>query len=249
MMLAIVWLVSGVALGQSDRQSVEIQATSITLPEPILASQVGDVRATIESVLGGLSYRQFARDSVVAPVRIKLQYIRNEQGVRVGHLVHLAMIAHVDIAKLKSDSAMTELFGNGDEDAKLSQGELEERGVDGSDDAVRFRRLQFELLERIELECVLRIASDASPGRQRLDLQLDDRFDNRWKGEDAEGSYEGFAGWLHAARVEDGAVFIEARFAFTEPEVWFRGSNFLRSKLPLALQETAREFRRRLKKQ
>lgn len=221
----------------------------MTLPEPILASDVDDVEATIESAIGGLSYRQFARDSVVAPVRIKLQYIKDAQGARVGHLVHLAMIAHVDIATLKSDSAMRELFGDSDDEGALSESELEARGIEDGGEQVRYQRLRFELLERIEMDCVLRVAAEPSTDRQRLDFQLDDQFDNRWESENAEASYEGFTGWLHAARIEDGVVFIEARFAFAEPETWFRGSNFLRSKLPLALQEAAREFRRRLKKQ
>ena len=227
---------------------VRIGSVKVTLPEPVLAGNVENVQAAIESTIGGLSYRQFSRDSVVAPVRIKLQYVKDDKGQRIGHLVHLAMIAHTDIDTLKSDATMRNLFAEpeADESSKLGDEELAQKGIE-SDDSSHYHRVQFELLERVQLDCVLRVTVEESSGKQRLNLVVDERFDNRWKSGETEGSYDGFQGWLHAARVSKGVVFIEARLAFSEPETWFRGSNFLRSKLPLALQEAAREFRRRLK--
>jgi hypothetical protein len=44
-----------------------------------------------------------------------------------------------------------------------------------------------------------------------------------------------------------GALFIEHRQLFAEPEGWFGGKNLLRSKLPLAVQDTVRKLRRQLR--
>ena len=41
-------------------------------------------------------------------------------------------------------------------------------------------------------------------------------------------------------------MFIECHMIFDEPRGWFGGANLLRSKLPLAVQEEVRNFRRRL---
>ena len=243
--------VGGFATAQSEpitSEPIWIESVAVELPAPLLGSDVDDIEAAIESSIGGLSYRQFARNSVVAPVRIKLQYIKDADGNRVGHLVHLAMIAHTDIATLKSEATMRNLFSaEGGEGNLLSNEELVRHGVNDGGEDVQYQRVQFELLERVELDCVLRVGVEGSTERQQLNLKVDDRFENRWKSDQGEGDYRGFQGWLHAARVDDGLVFIEARLAFAEPPSWFRGSNFLRSKLPLALQEAAREFRRRLK--
>ncbi|MEO1528998.1 MAG: hypothetical protein AAFX06_26550 [Planctomycetota bacterium] len=233
----------------SKEQTIQIGSVSVTLPEPTLSGETDEPQAVIESIIGGLSYRQFARDSVVAPVRIRLQYIKDGEGERVGQLVHVAMIAHVDMETLQSDSMMRRLFADSDtaEAESLSETELSSRGIDDASGDVQYHPVNFKLLDKVKLEGVIRVESTSSAERQRLDFRVDERFENRWQTEQADGEYRGFHGWLHTAQIEGGVVFIEARLAFAEPTSWFRGSNFLRSKLPLALQESAREFRRRLK--
>jgi hypothetical protein len=54
--------------------------------------------------------------------------------------------------------------------------------------------------------------------------------------------------YLKATRLIEpaGAMFIECHMIFDEPRGWFGGANLLRSKLPLAVQEEVRNFRRRL---
>ncbi|MCS7305572.1 MAG: hypothetical protein NZ602_10755, partial [Thermoguttaceae bacterium] len=50
-------------------------------------------------------------------------------------------------------------------------------------------------------------------------------------------------------RQPGGALFIEHHHLFAEPNQWFGGKNFLRSKLPLAIQETVRKLRWQLRSQ
>jgi len=44
-----------------------------------------------------------------------------------------------------------------------------------------------------------------------------------------------------------GAIFVEQHFLFAEPQGWFRGAPLLRSKLPLAIQDSVRHLRRQLR--
>jgi hypothetical protein len=43
-----------------------------------------------------------------------------------------------------------------------------------------------------------------------------------------------------------GSLFVEYHVAFAEPQGWFQGANLLRSKLPIAAQDSVRKFRRTL---
>jgi hypothetical protein len=97
-------------------------------------------------------------------------------------------------------------------------------------------------------------------------LLLDDRlhddkeFPNTWSPleRDAQGKlsvgsahpYSGLGGYMKITSLSEpaGALFIECHIAFDEPEAWFNGKNFLRSKLPLVVQDNVRTFRRKLAK-
>lgn len=61
-------------------------------------------------------------------------------------------------------------------------------------------------------------------------------------------SYSGCGGYLSVTQtgLADNQLLIESRMAIYEPDEWFAGSNFLRSKFPAALQESAQSFRRKL---
>ena len=60
--------------------------------------------------------------------------------------------------------------------------------------------------------------------------------------------YAGCGGMLYvqATGLVDRQLLIESRTVLHEPAEWFAGSNFLRSRFPLVLQESAQKFRRRL---
>ncbi|MFO7901796.1 MAG: hypothetical protein R6U98_03985, partial [Pirellulaceae bacterium] len=60
--------------------------------------------------------------------------------------------------------------------------------------------------------------------------------------------YQGYAGYLKITNlsVPKGALLFEAHAVFHEPEEWFRGSNFLRSKIPLMVKESINGLRRKL---
>ncbi len=61
-------------------------------------------------------------------------------------------------------------------------------------------------------------------------------------------SYFGCGGYLCVCEtgIAENQLLIESRFAMHEPDDWFSGSNFLRSKFPTAMQESSQNFRRKL---
>ena len=100
---------------------------------------------------------------------------------------------------------------------------------------------------------------------QELDprFSADAEFPNQWRplrrtpsGEFAQGEPQPYAGMGQYVKVTalvdgrgqpKGTVFIEAHLAFHEPQGWFGGANLLGSKLPLAVQDHVRAFRRLLR--
>ncbi|QDV87518.1 hypothetical protein TBK1r_65490 [Stieleria magnilauensis] len=242
--------------------TVQIAGQSVTLAEPTLGdeSDADAQRRLITPLLRGLSFNQFARDSVVAPVRIYLRYITNEAGDRLGHDVHVVFIIHESLQTFSDQDIAQRLGGEvADETAEtpaevddVSAETLQGLGINDAGPQIRYRKLDFELLDKVRLTGLLRIAQRSSATQNRIDVSLVDRFDNRWQatdGREAGGEYSGFQGWLTATALAGmDAVFVEARFVMHEPEQWFAGSNYVRSKLPLVLQQAARDLRRRLKR-
>ena len=100
---------------------------------------------------------------------------------------------------------------------------------------------------------------------QKLDPRFarDAKFPNQWRpltrkptGGFAEGDAQPYGGMGQYVKVTalvdadgkpNGKLFIEAHMVFHEPQGWFGGANLLGSKLPLAVQDNVREFRRLLR--
>lgn len=259
--------------GPAKNATVTIAGQPVSLSEPILPGglDADSQRKLIEGQLRGMRFSQFTRDSIVAPVRIDLQYIKNAAGERVGHQVHVLFVAHETLERFASDQFSDLLIGeSAEEDAEHNQPvpaeTLRSMGVDQVGENTHYRRLRFELLDKVRLDLMIRLQQTMSTGQNRIDIELVDAFENRWQSiesgpnsdrdssvdseTDPGGPYSGMAGWLTATSLSGlDAVLIEARFVLHEPTGWFRGDNFLRSKLPIVLQEAARDLRRHLKKQ
>ncbi len=240
--------------------AVSIADQVVALKQPLLdgVASTEDQQKVIADNLRGLPYNQFARDSIVAPVRIDLDYVKDDQGNRVGHQVHLLFIVHAPLSAFSSDGFAEQILGETEaEDTKESfrsespgESTLQRLGIDPTESNQHYRRWTFDLLDKIRLSGLFRIATENTETQNRVDVMLVDEADNRWERLDRSadsGAYSGFRGWITATELATGdAVLVEARFAFHEPPQWFRGSNYLRSKLPLVLQNAARDLRRRL---
>ncbi|MFK7734764.1 MAG: hypothetical protein AB8B50_01980 [Pirellulaceae bacterium] len=69
------------------------------------------------------------------------------------------------------------------------------------------------------------------------------------KVEGAPQEYSGLGGYvsLKATGLEENQMLVESRMVMHEPADWFSGSRYLRSKLPLSIQSSAKSLRRKLR--
>lgn len=137
----------------------------------------------------------------------------------------------------------------------------------------QFRVIDLPLMNRVTIRGVVRIEEKRSEDSLFLAWKLDPRFtpssfdeldESLWPftnhsikadrdelgrtRESAPVPYMGLGGYMSIQRtgIEEGQQLIESRMLLFEPQDWFAGSNFLRSKFPAMLQESAQTFRRKL---
>jgi hypothetical protein len=195
------------------------------------------------------------------------------EGTRVGHNVHSAFAVHAKLESLADKDLMQQIFGKPESNSasgvkifELTEGDLRAAGVEipaadpNAGTKVSYLRVEYLLLEKILLKGVMRVERTATPGSTTLCWMLDPQLATNkelrgtWLKAGVESSepkpYSGWGGYLNVSRVGESPdiLLIESRMLLHELPEWFSGSNFVRSKLPLAIQEGARNFRRKLKK-
>ena len=235
------------SVGQSDKQRMD-QLTALS---------------------GGAGWKRFSRDSTVAPVAIDVKYLNGADGSRVGHSLHAAFVVHASLETLKDKDLMQQLFANESSSGKTeskSEGQVSdkvliERGITKTENT-SFANAEIALLKKVTVRGVLQVQKSESENGIDFAFRLDKRFNdadqtsNAWSriGKDKATlpdwtPYSGAAGYLVVRRLPEleSACLIECRVLLHEPKEWFNGSNLLRSKLPLMIQETARSFRRQFK--
>ncbi len=258
---------------------IEFQTgVKVVLPSPTLAGNLNDsqLEEAKAKLAGNDGWEKFSRDSVVAPVTIKLEYVTDQEGTRVGHNVHSAFAVHAKLESLADQDLMQQIFGKPESSdgagmklVELTDADLKASGVEippaekQADKSITYSQVEFTLLEKIRLSGPMRIERTSSPNSITICWMLDPRFATSEKlrgtwvkaGSDSNqsklssGPYSGWGGFLSATRVSQSpeVLVIESRMLLHELPEWFSASNFVRSKLPLAIQEGARNFRRKLK--
>ncbi len=257
------------------------EGVTVKLPAPALAGvqSKAELAKAKTQLSGNDSWERFTRDSIVAPVTIKLEYVTDADGNRVGHNVYSAFVVHAKFESLDNKDLMQQIFGkapssdnagndtadDADQVEELSRDELTAAGISvpeqdaQADTKVTYSKVAFTLLDKIRLNGVLRVERTTRPGSTTIAWKLDPAFEasDKWRGtwtridesESTPQPYKGWGGYLNVTRVGDSPekLVLESRMLLHEPQEWFNASNFVRSKLPLAIQESARNFRRRLK--
>jgi hypothetical protein len=120
------------------------------------------------------------------------------------------------------------------------------------------------VLNRVEVQGVAHSVVTHDEQTLWVAWQIDPRFPstgnlaNQWRsferndlGERELGPFHGYLGYAGYGRImrlaePEGALWIECHVVLHEPEGWFAGSNALRAKIPLGIQENVRKFRREL---
>ncbi len=255
------------------------QAVKVDLPAPQLTADAfaklsPEQADSLQSQLAGnAGWERFTRDSVVAPVTIKLEYVSNPAGERFGHNIHSAFIVHAKLTSLSDKDLIQQIFGKPDGSdgsgmtvTELAEADLKAAGItppvtspaEKTGVQVSYSQVDFMLLDKIRLNGVLRIERSSTASSTAIAWILDTKFEAneklhaRWSklGEaDKSQPYSGWGGYMNVTRVSDSPemLLIESRMLMHELPEWFNGGNFVRSKLPLVIQEGARNFRRKLK--
>lgn len=227
---------------------------------------------------GNHSLQEFTRKSAVTPFTLKMESLTDAEGKRYAQTVDVWFVAYGRLETLRDRQLLEELASAASQEAAsavaprselLTPELLEEAGVklqESDQEREVFATFAAPLLDRVLVSGVVHSWESFGPEEITASGILESRFEskpelrNRWQAiEDRAGEepklgpaepYSGFGGYLRATALRDpaGAILIEAHVVFHEPEGWFRGANLLRSKLPLALQDQIRSFRRKLAK-
>lgn len=147
-------------------------------------------------------------------------------------------------------------------DDELHARELHAR--DSHDLKESYFRIELPVLDKVQVSGIIHATTTRGDGvavaAALLDPGLADDADYpaRWRpisrGESRKATlgeprdYAGLGGYCRVTELQEpaGAMFIECHLIFDEPHGWFNGTNLLRSKLPLVVQDSVRTFRRKL---
>ncbi len=238
----------------------------LSLDEAITA----DMLATLA---GRVGWQRLSADSQMAPVRVTVTPVE-AAGRRVGHQVQAAFVIRTPLGTFQNDALAAETLGLQADAAgwmarPLTTDECKQAGLGTANANTSFAVLNLTLLNRVGLQGVVRAERRDGESGFELTWVFDHRFDrfpslrasSQRRTANALGEtvredpqpYAGAAGVVvvrevrgMAAEPEESLLVVESRLAFAEPAAWFGGSNLLRAKIPLLIQEGVRTLRRRL---
>lgn len=242
----------------SHSQDLQIGESNFKLAAPTLTGKESDTEkaASVLAAIRGLTLDQFARESIVAPVRIQLRYLRDAGGTKIGHDIHALFIVHTELEQFSPESFADRLSSKRDPSKRFiakdpTEESLSSLGLTG-DEKTKYKVATFDLMDKIRLTGLFELRTSEVDDQRRVDFRVVDEHFNRWHSTvdpSVNGEYQGLIGHLTMTRlgVDENQILVELRLLMREPSEWFAGSNFLRSKLPLVLQEMARDIRRSLR--
>ncbi len=235
-------------------------------------------QAALHKAAGKYPLDRFVRKSIVAPFSLEVGAVDDAAGQRRGQHVDFCFVAYGRLGTVIEEDLFGQLAGMqesaraADESTMaraLTPQELQGRGLKPVRNAEReesYVLFDLPILNRVQLRGVGFAVREKRAHSVIAALVLDDHFrddkefPNTWSPllRDRQGKltvgaaepYSGLGGYMKMTELAEpeGALFVECHIAFDEPEAWFHGKNFLRSKLPLVVQDNVRTFRRKLEK-
>lgn len=185
--------------------------------------------------------------------------------------IDLWFVAYGSLQTVSDKNLLGELAGsNRSSQARsepLTDDELRARELhvrDSDDWKESYYRIELPVLDKVQVSGILHAATTRGDGvalaAALLDpgLAEDAEYPAQWRpmvrgasGKTKPGepqSYAGLGGYCRVTELQEpaGAMLIECHLIFDEPHAWFNGTNLLRSKLPLVIQDSVRTFRRKL---
>lgn len=242
----------------------------IKLPPPTMPDDADSAaqKRIIEALPGGRPYDDMVRNAVVAPFAMRLEDVDNPGGDPL-RSVDVWFIVHGRLTQLFDPTQAVTLTGMIRSDVKsavaiISADALRSRGIETkTEERLResFARQQGVLFDRVRVAMTYRVLTTVDDRCLIAAGTLDRRFDddpdypNYWQSLSETGEvgprrrYTVTAAYCKVTRLHEpaGALFVEQHLLFAEPYEWFRGAPLLRSKLPLAVQDSIRRLRRQLR--
>jgi len=234
-------------------------------------------RQTLERHATRYRPQDLLRNSIVAPFVLRIEDAsipETQQPLRrmdVWYVAYGALDACFDSAFLQHLVGLTAAAARADlpqATTVLDDAELGKRGlkiVNSSSRWERYCHVARVLLDRVYLRVTYHVMATRSEESIVVAAVIDRRFTddadypNQWQpvSRNMQGRfslgpaepYELSAAYVKITRLAEpaGALFVEHHQLFAEPVGWFGGKNLLRSKLPLAVQQSVRRFRRQLR--
>jgi len=233
-----------------------------------------DATTPLDSLGGRIDWSSFGRNSVNAPVWLDMRYLLGAEAQRIGQRIEFSFVIHVAHSRLRDVDWVKGLVAPGDpkQDSPASiraitADEAERLGLKALP-STTYRYLTLELLNRVIVSGIIASESMDERGVSVIAWRLVDTIDDevmssRWRGigRDEFGKrtigppvhYQGAGGYLRLKSLTtidaefDDVTLVQGAILFHEPTDWFGGSNFLRSKFPLVMQESVRKLRQKLK--
>lgn len=93
---------------------------SFPLPEPTFVSIDGvplaedDAKQALEKIAGRHGVKRFVRDSVVAPISVNTDSIKNDAGERIGHFIDVAFVVYQSIEQIRKSDALDDFKSDPD---------------------------------------------------------------------------------------------------------------------------------------
>lgn len=264
----------------TERGIVVTDQKTVVLPVPLSIGQdaTGDASESQKTIAGRFGWDRFTKPTVVAPVWLDVDAIKDADGAKLGHLVHFRFVIHRSLSDLGNRDLMSSIFGRGDSKEDAKESDFKELSADdltdtGSTDFVALETrsyafLKTPLMNRVLLQGVIEGETTDAAGVHVLAWRLVDtiptarKYGSTWRsisknnrGESVVGpaqGYRGCGGYLAIQSLGglddqlNKACLVEARLVIHEPSKWFGGSNYLRSKFSILIQEAVRKFRREL---
>ena len=183
-------------MGHLVTEGVEVQGVAVRLDAPKVDPRLSAEErvAAQKNLAGGAGWARFSRNSVVAPVKIELSYLKSADEVRVGHRIHVSYVVHAGIETLKDSEFLSGLFGgpssSGEEkesqadekerfhSERLDDRELSQLGIQPEEDT-DYGWLEFLLLKRVELRGLIRSERVEAEDYFAISWELDERFTDR----------------------------------------------------------------------
>lgn len=251
------------------------EGAPVKLPPPFMSDGMSakQQKAVLDKATEDIPLEAFLGKSQNAPFWQKVTSQDDPSNKRRIQSVDVAFVAYADLKVVQKQESLDPLLEGEPKDrpkiaSALGPDALKKRNIKPLNEPgveERYYPLEFTLLDKVRItgatHTVRTRTADGLVAATVLDPHFakDDEFPDQWRLIDRNAApgklgpphvYTGLAGYVKITELKEpaGALFIELHYILEDPYEWYGGENTLSSKLPTAVLEKVRTFRRKLAK-